>query len=35
MRARLSVDVRDNAESPFRQTAPGVYGLKGGARDGS
>ena len=28
MRARLSVDVRDNEESPFRQTAPGVYGLK-------
>jgi hypothetical protein len=28
MRARLSVDVRDNPESPFRQTAPGVYGLK-------
>ena len=28
MRARLSVDVRDNKESPFRQTAPGVYGLK-------
>lgn len=34
MRARLSVDVRDNEESPFLQTAPGVYGLKkGGARD--
>ena len=32
MRARLSVDVRDNDESPFRQTAPGVYGLK---EDGS
>lgn len=30
MRARLSVDVRDNEESPFRQTAPGVYGLKAG-----
>ena len=29
MRARLSVDVRDNEGSPFRQTAPGVYGLKG------
>ena len=29
MRARLSVDVRDNPESPFLQTAPGVYGLKG------
>ena len=28
MRARLSVDVRDNPESPFAQTAPGVYGLK-------
>lgn len=28
MRARLSVDVRDNPESPFVQTAPGVYGLK-------
>ncbi len=28
MRARLSVDVRDNEESPFRQTAPGVYGLR-------
>lgn len=28
MRARLSVDVRDNPESPFIQTAPGVYGLK-------
>ncbi len=28
MRARLSVDVRDNKESPFVQTAPGVYGLK-------
>ena len=28
MRARLSVDVRDNEESPFSQTAPGVYGLK-------
>ena len=29
MRARLSVDVRDNPESPFAQTAPGVYGLRG------
>lgn len=28
MRARLSVDVRDNDETPFRQTAPGVYGLR-------
>jgi hypothetical protein len=28
MRARLSVDVRDNPDSPFVQTAPGVYGLK-------
>lgn len=28
MRARLSVDVRDNPEGPFMQTAPGVYGLK-------
>ncbi len=28
MRARLSVDVRDNPESFFIQTAPGVYGLK-------
>jgi HB1, ASXL, restriction endonuclease HTH domain len=28
MRARLSVDVRDNADSPFVQTAPGVYGLR-------
>ncbi|WP_119067580.1 winged helix-turn-helix domain-containing protein [Rubrobacter indicoceani] len=27
MRARLSVDVRDNSDSPFAQTAPGVYGL--------
>jgi len=31
MRARLSVDVRDNQESPFVQTAPGVYGLHGRA----
>jgi hypothetical protein len=30
MRARLSVDVRDNPETPFVQTAPGVYGLKSG-----
>jgi len=22
------VDVRDNPQSPFSQTAPGVYGLK-------
>ena len=28
MRARLSVDVRDNPETIFVQTAPGVYGLK-------
>lgn len=28
MRARLSVDVRDNPESRFVQTAPGVYGLR-------
>ncbi len=28
MRARLSVDVLDNPQSPFLQTAPGVYGLK-------
>ena len=28
MRARLSVDVRDNPESAFVQTAPGVYGLR-------
>ncbi len=28
MRARLSVDVRDNPGTPFIQTAPGVYGLK-------
>lgn len=27
MRARLSVDVRDNPESAFDLTAPGVYGL--------
>ena len=31
MRARLSVDVRDNPESPFVQTPPGVYSLKGPA----
>jgi hypothetical protein len=30
MRARLSVDVRDNPETPFVQIAPGVYGLKEG-----
>jgi len=30
MRARLSVDVRDNPATPFLQTAPGVYGLKDG-----
>ena len=28
MRARLSVDVRDNPQSPCVQTAPGIYGLK-------
>jgi hypothetical protein len=28
MRARLSVDVRDNPQSFFVQTAPRVYGLK-------
>ena len=28
MRARLSVDVRDNPQTPFVQRAPGVYGLK-------
>lgn len=28
MRARLSVDVRDNPASEFVQTAPGVYGLR-------
>jgi len=28
MRARLSVDVRDNPQTPFVRTAPGVYGLK-------
>ena len=30
MRARLSVDVRDNPQSPFTQTAPGVYALGDG-----
>jgi hypothetical protein len=29
MRAGISVDVRDNLETPFVQAAPGVYGLKG------
>jgi 8-oxo-dGTP pyrophosphatase MutT (NUDIX family) len=28
MRARLSVDVRDNPATPFEQVASGVYGLK-------
>ena len=28
MRARLSVDVRDNPNTLFVQTAPGIYGLK-------
>ena len=28
MRARFSVDVRDNPQCPFLQTTPGVYGLK-------
>ena len=28
MRARLSVDVRDNPETLFVQVAPAVYGLK-------
>jgi HB1, ASXL, restriction endonuclease HTH domain len=28
MRARPSVDVRDNADSPFVQTPPGDYGLR-------
>ena len=28
MRARISVDVRDNPNSPFSQTAPGVYALR-------
>ena len=30
MRARLSVDVRDNENSPFYQAAVGVYGLRRG-----
>lgn len=34
MRARLSVDVRDNPGSFFIQTAPGVYGLKSYAPHG-
>ena len=29
MRARLSTDVRDNPESPFVRTAPGIFGLRG------
>ena len=29
MRARLSVDVRDNPDTSLVQTTPGVYGLKG------
>jgi hypothetical protein len=33
MRARLSVDVRDNPSSPFVQRAPGVYGLRDRARE--
>ena len=28
MRARLSVEVRDNPETLFVQSAPGLYGLK-------
>jgi hypothetical protein len=28
MRARLSVDVQDNPDTLFIQTAPGIYGLK-------
>jgi hypothetical protein len=28
LRATLSVDVRDNPETLFVQTAPGVYGLE-------
>ena len=28
MRARLSVDVRDNPGTHFIQTAPGIYALK-------
>lgn len=35
MRARLSVDVRDNADSPFIQTAPGVYALRSRAESGA
>jgi hypothetical protein len=31
MHARLYVDVRDNPESPFVKTAPGVCGLQGPA----
>ena len=31
MYARLSVDVRDNPESPFVKTAPGACGLQGPA----
>ena len=31
MHARLSVDVRNDPESPFIQTAPGVYGVQGPA----
>jgi hypothetical protein len=27
MRARLSSEVRDNPESRFRRTAPGIFGL--------
>lgn len=30
MRARLSSDVRDNPESRFERTAPGIFGLKDG-----
>ena len=30
VRVRLSVDVRDNPETPYVQTVPGVYGLKEG-----
>jgi hypothetical protein len=29
MRARLSVDVRDNPDTSLVQTTPSVYGLKG------
>jgi hypothetical protein len=32
MRARLSVDVRDNPASPFEKVAPGVFGLKSWGR---